>query len=174
MGNFELCDLQFYKNYLIDSFEYCGNFKLMGEDSLVIDRMSIVTGTKIGQKACQHLFYSRFIFHTHPYTSKFYPSLQDMQKILKQSKIEYSVIFTGLGIWVLKLSGSFSEELINSEKIKFTIKKANDILYSKTDGGYKFNKQAVNEYIEILQKKFKKLQIKFYSWEEIDTENITI
>lgn len=179
---FELRDLNFYKNYLGDNFEYCGNFRLLGDIYLVVDEMSIVTGTKLGRQAgrlvesssCEHDHYSQFIFHTHPNTSKFYPSTADLQKILKHVSINYSIIFTKFGVWVLRLSAAdtFEKEYIESYPVVDKLQHIGDIFYRQTEHGRSYNPKAVNEYISRLQTAFHPLKIRFYTWELLDRKGV--
>lgn len=67
---------------------------------LIVDHEAISTATQT-----QASRMDRIIFHTHPITAKSYPSHQDVKKALKLRKdsnlVEYSIIFTARGIWIL-------------------------------------------------------------------------
>jgi hypothetical protein len=70
------------------------------------------------------------VWHTHPHTSKFYPSEEDIVMVKKKrkgEKIKLSVIYTSIGIWLLESLGD------NLDKKK--IEKINKEFYKKCFGG---------------------------------------
>ena len=66
---------------------------------------------------CQTRKYKKMIYHTHPFVSKSYPSMEDILKIIKMKNkiIKVSIIFTRWGIWELncnKKSDNIPKEII--------------------------------------------------------------
>jgi len=58
-------------------------------------------GASQNRHQCIHSKYTTIIFHTHPLSAYSYPSLEDIIKVCKNSKIAYSVIATTWGIWII-------------------------------------------------------------------------
>ncbi len=58
---------------------------------------------------CNYKEYANKIWHTHPISSKFYPSPEDIIKVLKHSCIIDSYIFTPFGYWVITFEGVFDK-----------------------------------------------------------------
>lgn len=171
---FVLSDLNFYKNLIYEPFEVCGNLKLQNY-MLLVEELSLTQGSDSNRPFCIHKKYSKFIFHTHPNHSKAYPSVEDIEKILKHKTIVYSIIFTKWGIWILNLNGSYNENKILTNRLN--IKNLNAYIYRKTDRGHIIDIMAIKKYIYNLKKYFPELSIDFYEWdlhEIYDDEFITI
>jgi proteasome lid subunit RPN8/RPN11 len=84
-------------------YEVCGFLKRNRIDNyLELDEQKNIT-TDLSRKNCQLKKIKRMIYHTHPLTSKSYPSVEDVLKIvkLKNKIIKVSIIFTRWGIWEL-------------------------------------------------------------------------
>lgn len=103
------------------------------------------------RRSCKHKYYLSQIFHTHPYTSKAYPSTEDIIKVLKNDKIYLSYVITSWGIYGIYFS--FKEKDKNTLNIlSKEITKINDDLYFKTDKGRgKFNEDKILSYIKELE-----------------------
>jgi len=46
-----------------------------------------------------------YIWHTHVVTSRFYPSYEDLRKVIKHKHIKESIIYTPMGQWTLEYLG---------------------------------------------------------------------
>jgi hypothetical protein len=83
------------------------------------------------------------IWHNHPATSKFYPSIEDMLKPfkVKNRRIGTSLIFSHIGYWRLNVINHMdaSKELVAS------IQKWLDRFYFRTEHGRVYNSEAVIE-----------------------------
>ena len=109
--------------------EVCGIIK---DDNVIVDNH----GTKIGKRqVCYFKRYSKYIFHTHPLSSKSYPSAEDILKIVKHKRIHYSIISTNWGIWILHSTKKvvLSDKWI--ERLKYTLNNILTPLYYKTEKG---------------------------------------
>lgn len=125
-------------NFVSQNFELCGIF----DDNFNIVTNSITKGIEDLNKNgnalnCQHKEYSRYIWHTHSHVSKYYPSVQDITKILKRQQIEISFIFHKYGYWklsALRKGNSFNEKEINKVLDKF---------YHISSRGREYNKESI-------------------------------
>ena len=83
------------------------------------------------------------IWHNHPATSKYYPSIEDMLKPfkIKNSRIGTSLIFSHIGYWRLTVINHMdaSKELVSA------IQKWLDWFYFRTERGRAYNQDAVKE-----------------------------
>lgn len=125
-------------------------------------------GKKTGRPSCVFKRYSKYIWHTHPRSSKGYPSAEDIAKTLKHSDIHTQFIFTDWGIWEL-YSRKHSQP---NERIIKAINAEANALYNVTNRGRvltKSNRHALNSYIEALTYNLRKheFQITFIGWNEL-------
>lgn len=109
-------------------------------------------GNSSGRAMCQHIKYSFMIWHTHPQSSKGYPSMEDIRKILQRKEIKFSFIFTSWGVWELS-SGIKGNVPVEMQK---EITELGDWLYRKTNRGRALptgntGKSIISKYIENLQ-----------------------
>ena len=158
------------QNYVTYGNEVCGNFYMDDYDELVIDEDSIVTGQ---QSVCKHDHYSDYIWHTHPYNGKYYPSVEDILKVMKnKGRIVRSWIFTKHGFWTIEYDGDepYTEYDAREEGYEPTylgsmllneyprvidgsgfIDEANDRFYRETHGGHQYNNNVIWNYIDYLE-----------------------
>jgi len=129
------------------------------EYNTAIKQYIIVVDTFGKTGECTHSSYKRVIFHTHPYSSKFYPSTADIFKVLKHSRIQTSVIFSSLGIWEITLPGKMQ---ITDKETEY-IESLNTRLYKTTNRGREYSKEAINYYISKLMK-IPHLYVQFKLW----------
>ena len=122
--------------------------------------------------SCTNSFYTPFIWHSHPNSVLFYPSVEDILKIIKDRKkdvyIKKSVIFTEYGIWLLSTKKYISDEEV-FKYLSIKINKVNDWLYYKTNKGRELHMESVYKYmkdIDFILKKFEYI-CKFTLWDEI-------
>jgi hypothetical protein len=111
-------EIEFAKSKLEDSLEYCGKYVIDNISAIksgttcILRRHQDIEGAvdKHGRPFCdiyEKQFYG-IVWHTHPNTSKFYPSTEDIIMIKKTrygEKIKLSVIYTSIGIWTLQALG---------------------------------------------------------------------
>jgi hypothetical protein len=122
-------------HYLSLHYEVCG-FVLptsSGEVSLEIKGQGDPASSRPN---CILPHYTNYIWHTHIYGSKSYPSAEDILKVMKKRKRDYQqtkaeLIFTPWGIWENSCSvfGYFSKSDID------VIEKISEELYRKTERG---------------------------------------
>lgn len=92
----------------------------------------------------------RIIWHTHPATSKFYPSKEDFVKSLQATNnVKYSYIFTAFGMWTLYTQ---KKVRIPSFGMYEDIQKALDRLYFATSCGREYKESRVQKMIERINK----------------------
>ena len=99
-----------------------------------------------GRKSCQHTHYRPYIWHTHPKNAKIYPSVEDLEKVLKKNAIRRSVIFTKDGMWDIR-SEKFNYDQITSE-LNQSLKRYGDDLYRQLNRGRVYNKHYIQEYCD--------------------------
>ena len=141
---------QIKQSIVTDTFELCGfvnnnnQFVLYskGEPPSVHGRASCIPPN------------APIIWHTHPQTSKFYPSVEDMRKVIKNS-INTSIIFTIVGQWTITCANNWGViPGLNKGKYIFKQLKAhNDWIYRHSDKG-RINPgpQILNQYMsELMQ-----------------------
>ena len=75
--------------------------------------------------------YQQVIWHTHPLHSKYYPSYQDILKIIKHININQSYILTSQGFWILSYRGYINEWEQYIDKLQ----KYLNAFYGFTSGG---------------------------------------
>jgi hypothetical protein len=151
-------EIAFAKSKLTDGVEYCGKYVTDNVSSIqpgatcILRRHEDNAGAidSKGRPYCdirEKDLYS-IVWHTHPNTSKFYPSVEDIlmvKKLRKGEKIKLSVIYTSIGVWLLEGLG---DDLHETE-----IRRINDKLYHNcfkgrtTTPGYNF--QDVLDYIKL-------------------------
>ena len=121
-------------NLLIENKEYCGILtKVSNNFKLILNGIGDEIDAS-GDGVCSHVSYSNIIWHTHPDSVKrYYPSIEDVVKILKHSEITESYIFCKYGVWKMTYTGQQTNEKIgNIEDIKTSQAQAN--LYKSTSG----------------------------------------
>jgi hypothetical protein len=149
-------EIEFAKSKLTDSFEYCGKYVtdnisgIKSGTTCILRRHQDNAGAldKKGRPFCdiyEKQFYG-IVWHTHPNTSKFYPSTEDIIMVKKTrdgEQIKLSVIYTSIGIWTLQALG---DDLDTTE-----IEKINADFYRNCFRGRPttpgFNLQHVLDYI---------------------------
>lgn len=169
-NNKKICkeDIQKFHKLLSNKTEICGNL-ILHNNCLISDEKNEVIGYEISESVgtCNHKTYTKYIFHTHPLHTKSYPSREDIINVLKHNEIEYSIIFTRWGIWNIWCSEKIRDGLAKKYQ-KFIETKEFDIYkLDKTQKEFTENHvKIINNYIEILEKRFHKykLLISFSEW----------
>ena len=100
-------------------------FKIYSQDSEISKDKSM----------CLHGKYAPYIFHTHPNTSKSYPSASDIIKVIKHNTIKSSLIFTRWGIWEIYSNMKKKISIEMQEDMKNKINTVFETLYFKTEKG---------------------------------------
>ena len=137
--------------YLFDDFEYCGNFDL-NKEQVIITGNTTNQGNSVGRLSCEYKKYSTYIWHTHPKIAKYYPSVEDILKIVKHEIILFSFIFTQFGYWILYHNGIYDKW--DDPKLKVFLNDCNDRFYWDTNRGKDYNQSAIDNYIRWLDGRF--------------------
>jgi hypothetical protein len=163
-------DLKYFKSLIKLDVEYCGNLDF-------VNKIVYKGQNNIDRGLC-NVPNSELIWHTHPEGFKAYPSPEDILKILKNSIIKTSIIFTSWGIWIMYYPYNISQfnepDKYNHQKQR--LQEINTQLYHSTEKGKTktISKyiNAVNEYIKILESRYAKFIIKLVLWEELNDVDI--
>jgi hypothetical protein len=91
------------------------------------------------------------IWHTHPVSSKFYPSIQDILKVIKHST-QISYIFTSQIIWIITCSNKWgtTPSFQKNGSVYNTLESINNNLYRKSQYNARIlpeNNNIIEEYI---------------------------
>lgn len=132
-----------------DKVEYCGLFENVNGILYIIKDQTTKGIVTEGRPKCFYKNYGKFIWHTHPNTSKFYPSVEDILKLLKHDQIYYSYIFTRYGYWIMYFKGSYND--INNPNLVKYINNVNTKMYFKTMKGREYNEESIKYYINKLR-----------------------
>ncbi len=119
--------------------EYCGYIDEVG-NYVLTDIGPEKTETSRG--TCNQVK-APIIWHTHSSASKYYPSIEDINKVLKYSEINTSYIYTRYGYWRLNYSGK--RILTDSEKRQ--ISTDIDQFYNNTKTGREYNMGAIDDLV---------------------------
>lgn len=154
-------DIIYYiKNISIDkqiNYEICGTIIENNNYELVLHTSNMLS--KSNRNLCNYIYYDNVIWHTHP--DKFYPSVEDIMKIIKHPTIQVSFIITNEGYWILYRLNDNKYNDINNKNIDYI----NNKLYFKTKKGRKYNEEAVNNYVTSINKLLHNiLYIEFLPW----------
>lgn len=116
------------------------------------------------RNSCRMTRYSEVIWHTHPFTSKGYPSVEDIDMILYEgSPIRVSLVFTTWGVWfIYNLMYGKPGKIELSRDVKPIL----DHLYFHTQRGRQYEKKAVDNAINSLNKS-EVFRIFFMPWNEV-------
>jgi hypothetical protein len=105
------------------------------------------------------------IWHTHSSASKYYPSIEDINKVLKHPEINSSTIYTRYGYWKLNYTG---KRILTTDEIQVI----NDILarfYHNTTKGREYNRAAINELVSSINSAIGEGFISWTDWSEKNT-----
>ena len=100
-------------------------------------------------------------WHTHPIESKYYPSFEDIMKVITDEHLRRSVIYTRFGYWTLMRLRVESEPIVDSEpivelkpeekrEIKIVYDTVNQLFYEKTEKGRVYNEEVIHYFTELL------------------------
>lgn len=147
---------------LVEKIEYCGIFYNDNGTLFTVKEELRKGGLINGRAMCQYNKYDNIIWHTHPNTSKYYPSLEDILKILKHDIIFYSYIFTQFGYWILHFSGTFAH--VENPSFHEHIRDNNSRFYFETGRGREYNREAIEKYTQNLMKIIPGFEVEFYNY----------
>jgi hypothetical protein len=122
--------------------EYCG---YMLGTTYVCNHIGPPKGAA-GRGSCNQLA-APSIWHTHSTASKYYPSIEDINKILKHEKIHISKIFTQYGDWTMEYQGGSVSILEQQDLLNDTIFTP---FYEDTEQGHAYNPIAVHTLVNEL------------------------
>jgi len=106
--------------------EICGFLKSNKKNNyLELDEQENISKDYTIKNSCRTKKYKKMIYHTHPFVSKSYPSIEDIFKIVKMKNkiIKLSIIFTRWGIWELhcnKKTDKITKKIINDVNEQLT------------------------------------------------------
>jgi len=87
------------------------------------------------------------IWHTHSSVSKYYPSIEDINKILKYQEIHISKIFTQYGDWTMEYKGKSVNIISHDDILNTTIFTP---FYHDTQMGRSYNESATYKLVQSL------------------------
>jgi hypothetical protein len=131
----------------ISDFEISGKF----EDGKFI-KIHEGEPKKPGARASVAVDNNKIIWHTHPTVSKYYPSVEDICKILKGhpgQEIEYSILFTVYGVWLF--SNPIKTRDVDDRLKAIIDNECNKQFYRASGSGRTYNTDAIQLYIECLK-----------------------
>lgn len=136
--------------------EYCG----------YIDRVGNYVLTHIGPEKTEtsrgtcNQVKAPIIWHTHSSASKYYPSIEDINKVLKYPEINTSYIYTRYGYWTLDYRG---DRILTDIEMQV----ANDILrqfYINTANGREYNVDEIDDLVSSINSKIGDGFITWTNW----------
>jgi len=134
--------------------EYCG----------YIDRVGKYVLTDIGKEKTEtsrgtcNQVKAPIIWHTHSSASKYYPSIEDINKVLKHHKINTSYIYTEHGYWTMHYA---DERILTDSETRQITTNILDQFYNNTKKGRDYNRRAINDVVSQINDK---IGDKFISW----------
>jgi hypothetical protein len=160
--NFNQPDINNILSTLGQEVEYCGHFQNNDGILFVVSDQTNKGDFDNGRAMCSYNSYNNIVWHTHPNTSKYYPSLEDILKVLKHDIIYFSYIFTQFGYWTMYFEGVF-EHVADPKFIKF-VDDVNNKFYFESGNGREFNPEAIEYYVNKLSSTIKGFQISFNTY----------
>jgi hypothetical protein len=183
-----------YKNVMYSinnyTFELCGYIK-NAEDNGKMDLIKVSQGvskdnTNSFPISCNIYYNYPIIWHTHPSTSKYYPSITDIQKVLKYST-KHSFIFTKYGYWLISCPNIYKgikgvpHDIKNriltihtSDPLTLSIFKILKNFYKNTNKGREYSIKEIKKLIIQLNTKINNYNISDFniSWIKLSKQNI--
>lgn len=119
---------------LSKNIEMCGLLIQSGKPSKYTEFFPYVDAvgqeSKDGKNMCINPRYGYYIWHTHSFTMKGYPSTEDILKIIKLRNLPFQIkasfIFTSWGIWELSTYGKVK---LSKEMKNYLLNKLNPVWY---------------------------------------------
>ncbi len=126
---------------------------------------------------------TQFLYHSHPLTSRSYPSAEDIVKLLKKpKKHSLSVVSTRWGIYIIKQTAASLNQKIEENDVHKYKKMISNVLsvigFMENDKGYKegvYSEELkddeigkINDALHTIEMNTK-LDVKFYKWSNVST-----
>ena len=178
-------DLHLMKRLIFDSQEeVCGNFLTKEEvrrSKIEIKQeeqedLNIYISSVGTEHSCEHKFYSKYIWHTHPDIGKAYPSPTDFMKVLRNNITSF--VFTSWGIWELYADKPKTIDAITRHKLETKyLKPIGNKIYEYTERGRSISltseqHHSITHFSDKLVKLFNSLgygiHVNFTEWKDID------
>ena len=159
---FNPSDISNILSTLDQEVEYCGHFQNIDGTLYIVTEQTNRGNFDNGRAMCSYISYNNIIWHTHPNTSKYYPSLEDILKVLKHQTIYYSYIFTKYGYWTLYFEGVFSH--VADPKFTKFVDDVNNKFYFESGNGREFNPEVIEYYVNKLSSTIAGFQISFNTY----------
>ena len=136
--------IEIRKSISDDDFEICGYIDTVDHKFIYINRGE--SKKKKEKASCPFSQIKQYThsWHTHPSTSKYYPSTTDLWKNFKYNQ-KTMIIFTRYGMWQIQYDGKKKYKKIPQE-ICYKIKEIETNFYNNTERGRDWNKEAVDKY----------------------------
>ena len=175
--------------YLKEPVEYCGFFMIQYGNYHIMRNKITKGNLDRGRSLCKHdryAWYSKYghhIWHTHRNGGKYYPSLEDIEKVIKNKSIEQSFIFVTsnvrsnaelgkqIGMWVLHCNVDTRGNTRVTAEDSRLIQQENNTFYESTkgddgrDGGRYFDVGAIQSYKDALNSGIDGLRIDYYIYD---------
>ena len=188
--NIDPASLKTIIGYLKEPVGYCGFFEVQDDLHYHIMMNKISMGERnSGRSLCKHnryAWHSKYgphIWHTHRNGGKYYPSVEDIEKVIKHKRIEKSFIFVSsnsgssekkqIGMWVLHCNFVDRGHTRVTPEDSRLIRGVNDAFYESTKGndergGRYFNVGAIRKYKNELNTGIVGLRIDYYIYDSTE------
>ena len=154
-----------YSNILQKDMEYCGYILKQPNNTFNLHFINTGPNAKIYRGACDIGRSYPIIWHTHPNVSKYYPSLEDIFKVIKHSIID-SLIFSQYGYWYLNCNNKTEDRNIPQIQ-KQEVNTILDDFYRYTNSGREYDKNKSFELADRLTSYLVNYGFKI-NWIELD------
>lgn len=168
--------LKIQNDFLNLKYEVCGHVRVCKDELFLININKGEDITKEKRGSCSYTSYGKYIWHTHPNISKFYPSKEDISKCIKKRNgnlIDIQFIFTQWGIWEIYVKNKQEINKEINDQLNTFKKEVNAWLYYKTSKGREMPTEAVlKKYLYLIKYYFRKfnLKISFTRWDIINNK----
>jgi hypothetical protein len=127
-------------------YEVCGIMERHTQDANYYKVLLTNMGsprTENERASCNYSYYSTIIWHTHPKIGKYYPSMEDIRKVLRNKTIKASFIFTVYGAWLLQCTRD--NDVPKDVEIEIHRILNSFYFHSQTEKGKTYSYEAINE-----------------------------
>jgi len=106
------------------------------------------------------------LWHNHPIGEKYYPSLEDILKVIKNKPINMSLIFSKFGYWIIESKQHIKTTEV-LENLSVNIKNINDTFYWETKKGREYNYDEINKMLQAINNICQDfINISFVNWSD--------
>lgn len=129
--------------------EYCANVKVGEEKELVLT--DLTAGPPDGS-TCSWKQYSKIMFHTHPVSRHAYPSIQDLELLVRHLNVQTSLVATSWGIFQLyQIKAHGTKQTFHREHVLNHLAVLHQIGKNKTWNNFSTqDKQMITETLKVL------------------------